>query len=106
MKRALMNDKTPSPPPAARKRTRIEPESALRAALVNEVGLRPVVIENLKPQVDGGRFPIKRTPGESVVVDADIFADGHETLRCLLRHRRIGTGEWIETPMAALGNDR
>jgi len=106
MKRVAMNDKTPSPPPAARKRTKTEPEPGLRAALVNEVGLRPVVIENLKPQVDGGRFPIKRTPGESVVVVADIFADGHDTLRCLLRYRRTGASEWVETPMAALGNDR
>ena len=73
--------------------------------LVGEQPL-PVVIENVEPQVDGGRFPIKRTPGETVVVEADIFTDGHDSLRCLLRHRRAGAREWLETPMEALGNDR
>ncbi|HZW72610.1 MAG TPA: maltotransferase domain-containing protein, partial [Caldimonas sp.] len=75
-------------------------------ALVSETALRPVVIENVKPQVDGGRFPVKRTPGEAVVVEADVFTDGHDSLRCLLCHRRNGAREWIETPMTALGNDR
>ena len=39
-----------------------------------------VVIENVAPAVDGGRFPIKRVVGETVVVEADCFADGHDTL--------------------------
>jgi starch synthase (maltosyl-transferring) len=68
--------------------------------------LRPVVIENVKPQVDHGRFAVKRTPGETVTVEADVFTDGHDQLRCLLRHRRVGALDWNETPMSALGNDR
>ena len=40
-----------------------------------------VVIENVRPEVDCGRFPIKRTVGERVEVTADIFADGHEFTR-------------------------
>ena len=47
-----------------------------------------VVIENVAPAVDGGRFPIKRVAGETVVVEADCFADGHDTLACRLRYRR------------------
>jgi len=85
---------------------RAEARQAPVVAFDRESALRPVVIENVKPQVDGGRFAIKRTPGESVIVEADIFADGHDQLRCLLRHRRGGAREWSETPMAALGNDR
>src|SRR5437660_2230620 len=80
--------------------------SAPRASLEVDNGLRPVVIENVKPRVDHGRFAIKRTPGETVVVEADIFADGHDQLRCLLRHRRAGARDWFETSMTALGNDR
>ncbi len=41
---------------------------------------RRVVIENVEPQVDCGRFPIKRTIGDRVLVSADIFADGHDVL--------------------------
>jgi starch synthase (maltosyl-transferring) len=85
---------------------RVPVQYAVPSALEGEDVLRPVVIENLKPQVDGGRFAIKRTPGEPVVVEADMFTDGHDTLRCLLRHRRFGAREWIEAPMTPLGNDR
>ncbi len=42
--------------------------------------LRRVVIENLLPEIDGGKYPIKRTAGEQVVVEADIHADCHDVL--------------------------
>jgi len=73
---------------------------------MNEDGRRRVVIEAVRPQVDCGRFPIKRTVGETVVVGADAFVDGHDRIRCVLRYRRAGEAAWRETPMAALGNDR
>lgn len=41
-------------------------------------GRRRVVIENLAPQVEGGRFPAKRGVGEKLSVSADIFVDGHD----------------------------
>ena len=85
---------------------RVQAQYAAPRALEVDNGLRPVVIENVKPQVDHGRFAIKRTPGKTVVVEADIFADGHDQLRCLLRHRRAGARDWFETSMTALGNDR
>ena len=67
---------------------------------------RRVVIENVRPSVDDGRFPIKRTVGERVVVSADVFADGHDVLAAVLLYRRAGGRSWRETSMAALGNDR
>ncbi|HXX36899.1 MAG TPA: alpha-1,4-glucan--maltose-1-phosphate maltosyltransferase [bacterium] len=65
-----------------------------------------VVIEHVEPEVDGGRFAIKRVSGERVVVEADIFADGHGVLAAVLQHRREEAQEWTETAMAPLGNDR
>jgi starch synthase (maltosyl-transferring) len=50
---------------------------------------RRVIIENVRPNVDGGRFPIKRTVGEAVTVTADIFADGHDLLVAVLRDRPV-----------------
>jgi starch synthase (maltosyl-transferring) len=67
---------------------------------------RKVVIENVRPEVDCGRFPIKRTMGECVEVTADIFADGHDVLYAVLRHRPAARPDWQEVPMEALGNDR
>jgi starch synthase (maltosyl-transferring) len=65
-----------------------------------------VVIENVRPSVDDGAFPIKRTPGEWVDVRADVFADGHDVLTVILRDRHVPAGcrdgeaiAWRETPM-------
>ena len=66
---------------------------------------RKVVIENVQPEIDCGRFPIKRTIGESVEVTADIFADGHDVLYAVLRHRPASRTDWEEVPMRALPND-
>jgi starch synthase (maltosyl-transferring) len=65
-----------------------------------------VVIESVVPEVDGGRFPIKRTVGEEVVVEADAFGDGHDRVACELLHRPEGEAAWICVPMEPLGNDR
>jgi len=65
-----------------------------------------VVIENVQPQVDGGRFPIKRIVGDPVVVTADIFADGHDVLAAVVRFRKAEEAEWKESAMQELGNDR
>jgi starch synthase (maltosyl-transferring) len=68
--------------------------------------LRRVVVEAVHPEVDGGRFPIKRTVGEDVIVSADVYADGHDKLAAALLYRREGDERWRETPMVPLGNDR
>jgi starch synthase (maltosyl-transferring) len=64
------------------------------------------VIEQVQPAIDGGRFPIKRVVGESVVVEGDVFADGHDVVAAVLQHRQVGESAWSETPMVAIGNDR
>ena len=65
-----------------------------------------VVIENVYPEIEGGRFPIKRVVGERVVVTADIYTDGHDAIFAVLQFRRSGDAEWIETPMIPEVNDR
>jgi starch synthase (maltosyl-transferring) len=65
-----------------------------------------VIVEAVTPEIDGGRFPIKRTPGDDIVVQADIFTDGHEVLAGVLRYRHLPDGGWVERPLSNLGNDR
>jgi len=65
-----------------------------------------VVIENVTPEIDGGRFAIKRVVGERVVVEADIFADGHDFLAAVLKYREAENPKWCEVPMELLANDR
>jgi starch synthase (maltosyl-transferring) len=65
-----------------------------------------VVIENLQPVIDGGRYPIKRIVGEDLVVEADIFKDGHDVVAAILKWRVLGKRAWRETPMNFVDNDR
>lgn len=69
-------------------------------------GRKRVVIENVKPEIEGGAFPAKRVVGEKVEVSADIFSDGHESLSVLLLYRRSSEREWTAVPMGSRGNDR
>ncbi len=69
-------------------------------------GRQRVVIQQVTPEVDSGRFPIKRTVGEAVVVEAEAFADGHDQIRCSLRFRGQAEAKWSEVAMQPLGNDR
>jgi len=64
------------------------------------------VIENLQPLVDGGRYPTKRIVGEDLVVEADIFKDGHDVVAAVLKWRVLGERRWRETSMAYIDNDR
>ncbi len=66
---------------------------------------RTVIIENVKPAVDGGRFASKRVVGEEVVVTADIFTDGHDMLQAVLKHRAPGVADWVEIPLRPEVND-
>jgi starch synthase (maltosyl-transferring) len=65
-----------------------------------------VVIENITPKIDEGRYSIKRTPGERVVVEADLFADSHVLLSGVIKYRPEDRTEWLESPMVRLSNDR
>jgi starch synthase (maltosyl-transferring) len=59
----------------------------------------------VSPQVDCGRYPVKRTVGDRVEVTARIFRDGHETLGAAVRHKGPDATRWSETPLEPLGND-
>jgi len=71
-----------------------------------EDGLRRVVITHVRPEVDGGRFAVKRIAGETVQVEADVFLDGHDELACELQYQVEGAPAWDSVRMVALGNDR
>ena len=67
-----------------------------------------LVIENIAPLIDGGRHPVKRAAGEDLVVEADVFKDGHDVVAAVLKWRKTGAKAWHETPMMPIpnGNDR
>ena len=71
-----------------------------------EHGRKRVAIEHVVPEIDAGRYPAKRVVGEVVVVEADIFGDGHDHVEARLLVRAPGEKGWLSTPMRPLGNDR
>src|SRR5262249_42471093 len=69
-------------------------------------GLRPrAVVLAVRPEVDGGRYPVKRALGESLAIEADIVGDGHDVLGAGALDRPAGGARWRETELAAAGND-
>jgi starch synthase (maltosyl-transferring) len=83
-------------------------EFASRATMVGVMrdARRRVVIERVDPEIDAGRFPIKRTVGERVRVEADVFAEGHDELAAVVLYRPADEPGWQESPMRLLVNDR
>jgi starch synthase (maltosyl-transferring) len=73
--------------------------------LAEKLRRRPV-IENVRPRVDDGRFPAKAAVGDVVVVEADLFAEGHDLLCCQLAYRPSASSSWATVEMIPLGNDR
>ncbi|MGH3129448.1 MAG: alpha-1,4-glucan--maltose-1-phosphate maltosyltransferase [Gaiellaceae bacterium] len=65
-----------------------------------------IQIQDVRPQLDGGRYAVKRTVGERVEVSADVFRDGHEILGAAVRYRPAGERRWREALMHHVGNDR
>ncbi|HUF57487.1 MAG TPA: alpha-1,4-glucan--maltose-1-phosphate maltosyltransferase [Thermohalobaculum sp.] len=65
-----------------------------------------MAIEEVTPSIDGGRFPAKGVAGRPLVVEADIFCDGHDKIDAALMVRRKGDTDWTESPMRLVENDR
>ena len=84
-----------------------ESQESLQASLQAQPDpRRRVAIESVQPEIDCGRFPIKRITGEKVVVEAAIFADGHDQLACRILYWDGAQAESQTAPMASIGNDR
>jgi starch synthase (maltosyl-transferring) len=61
-----------------------------------------IIISGVRPQIEGGRFPVKRVLGEALQVHADIFRDGHDLLAAVLKYRSPADPAWREVPMACV----
>ncbi len=64
-----------------------------------------ITIEEVYPELDGGRYPVKRIVGDPFEVWADIFRDGHDRIRAVVKYRHE-EGPWQESPFTHFDNDR
>ena len=69
-------------------------------------GRKRIIIEHVTPEVNCGRFAIKRIIGDEITVRADVFGDGHDVVRAALLYRYEKESEWQKTLMQPLINDR
>jgi starch synthase (maltosyl-transferring) len=65
-----------------------------------------IVIDNVAPTVDQGRFAAKRVVGDAIAIEADVFTDGHDLLAVDLLWRAVNAAKWRRTSMQPIGNDR
>ena len=72
----------------------------------NPVNPVSVVIRNLTPTFNDGQAAVKRTVGQDLSVEADIFKEGHDVIRACLKWRSLHERRWHETAMIPLENDR
>jgi starch synthase (maltosyl-transferring) len=69
------------------------------------LGRGRVLIENVRPQVDCGRYRAKAVTGDEVRISADIFREGPEVIRAVVRHKGPSGARWSETRMTHEVND-
>jgi starch synthase (maltosyl-transferring) len=82
------------------------PSAAQSERRLERLAADRVVVERVTPELDGGRFPVKRIVGDVLTVEADIFADGHDKLGAVVRYRCLHEAEWREVRMRFVDNDR
>jgi len=70
-----------------------------------EEGRKRVIIEAIQPQVDCGRYPVRRIIGDQIAISAAIFSDGHDHVAARLLFKHESERQWRSTPMTALVND-
>ncbi|MCK5934653.1 MAG: alpha-1,4-glucan--maltose-1-phosphate maltosyltransferase [Fulvimarina manganoxydans] len=78
-----------------------ESEAALMALAENRLA-----IEGVTPEIDGGRFAVKRVKGEDLTISVDVFSDGHDKIACAVIYGPATADKWSETPLAFVENDR
>ncbi len=73
---------------------------------LDELAAHRVAIERVYPELDGGRFAVKRIVGDMLEIWADIFADGHDELQARIKYRTVSEPDWSEAPLELFENDR
>jgi len=68
-------------------------------------GRKRVIVEEVQPQIDCGRYPVKRIVGDEIVITAAVFGDGHDHVAGQLLYRHSSERKWRSKPLTTLTND-
>ncbi len=72
--------------------------------LMDYAASSPIIIEHVNPQIDAGRYAVKREVGDTMDVTCNIFKDGHDLIKAVILCRLADSNEWWETPMAEVNH--
>jgi starch synthase (maltosyl-transferring) len=113
LKEPLEGADAPMAPGEVRVLVYASPAQPVRHRLVRDQDLDPqrlaatrIAIEAIQPRVPDGAFAVKRVVGESVTVNADIIADGHDVLAAAVLWRAEDETDWHRVAMQPIVNDR
>lgn len=68
-------------------------------------GKKRVIISNVQPSVDCGKFPAKVTVGIPATLSADIYLDGHDRIAAEVLVKHASEKQWQTLKMAHADND-
>jgi len=89
-----------------RKRTKKNIALSSRKSAAPEDVIPGIIIEDVRPSVDGGKYPVKWIAGDPLTVKADIFKDGHDVIAAAVEYKKKSDKAWQSVPMKFLENDR
>jgi len=72
--------------------------------LMDYAASSPITIEHVSPQIDAGRYAVKREVGDTMDVTCNIFKDGHDLIKAVILCRLADSNEWWETPMTEVNH--
>lgn len=72
--------------------------------LMDYAASSPITIEHVSPQIDAGRYAVKREVGDTMDVVCSIFKDGHDLIKAVILCRLADSNEWWETPMTEVNH--
>lgn len=72
--------------------------------LMDYAASSPITIEHVSPQIDAGRYAVKREVGDTMDVTCSIFKDGHDLIKAVILCRLADSNEWWETPMTEVNH--
>jgi starch synthase (maltosyl-transferring) len=77
-------------------------DTTIAPALAQGLISRPIIIQDVEPRIDGGRYPVKREVGDTLEVRATVFRDGHDKLTAIILYRRLDEPRWREAAMECI----
>ena len=80
--------------------------TSINTGMNNTGGRKRVIISNISPQIEGGKYPAKTVVHDDIVLSADIFADGHDELAACVLVKHEKERVWKQMPMKLMANDR